>query len=296
MDLLVTTSQSLLLLDTDTGCAVRLDGGRGLYYGLACDGEHLYVAARNRLVSSSVPSSEERGEILVFDRALRQCGSLRAPFPLRDLHEIAWHDGKLWATASYDNMVAIYDGRDWEQWYPLGPQADGDVNHFNSLLFEPDRVWVLAHNRGPSELLAFSLAERQLVQRLALGDCGHNIWREDGRLYTCSSAESRLLSEHGFVLDTGGFPRGVAGDARTRCIGVSTLIERKERDFTSGTVLVRERDWRPRHAIALRDEGLVLDLLALPPGFGLHPLRRAGAALARRLHPRGRLAPRYTLE
>lgn len=269
MDLLLTTSQSFLLLDTDSGRATRLAGGDGLYYGIARHGEHLYVAARKRLVSSPVPSSEERGEILMFDRQLRQCGSLRAPFPLRDLHEIAWHDGKLWATASYDNLIAIYDGSRWEQWYPLGGPGVGDQNHLNSFMFEDGLVWILAHNRGPSELLAFSLATRELVQRIGLGNCGHNIWRERGRLHTCSSAESRLLSDDGFVLDTGGFPRGIAFDAASRCIGISMLVERKARDFSSCKVLVTDRDWRPRHEIALDDEGLVLDLMALPDGFAL---------------------------
>lgn len=281
MDLLLTTSQSFLLLDTESGRATRLDGGRGLYYGIARHGEHLYVAARNRLVSSTVPPADERGEILVFDRRLRHCDTLRAPFPLRDLHEIAWHDGKLWATASHDNLIAVYDGQRWEQWYPLGPGL-GDQNHFNSFMFEDGLVWLLAHNRGPSELMAFSLAERRPVRSIMLGNCGHNMWREDGELLTCSSAESRLLGERGFELATGGFPRGVAADAAGRCIGVSALVERKARDFTAGKVLVTDRHWRPRHEIALAGEGLVLDLMALPAGFA--PARpglwaRARAAL-----------------
>src|SRR3954465_3642564 len=120
MHLLLTTSQSFLLLDTDSGLARQLDTGRGLYYGIARHGEHLYVAARQRLVSSSVDPAEERGEILMFDRRLRACGSLRAPFPRRAPHDIPWHDGRLYCTASHDNMVAVYDGRQWQQWYPLG--------------------------------------------------------------------------------------------------------------------------------------------------------------------------------
>ncbi len=267
MELLLTTSQSFLLLDTESGRATRLDGGNGLYYGIARHGDHLYVAARKRLVSSEVPSADERGEILIFNRQLRRCGALRAPFPLRDLHEIAWHDGKLWATASHDNLIAVYDGARWEQWYPLGGPGVGDQNHFNSFMFEDGLVWILAHNRGPSELLAFSLADRALVQRIMLGNCGHNMWREHGQLFTCSSAESRLLGDQGFLLDTGGFPRGVAFDAHNRCVGVSALVERKARDFTNGKVLVTDRAWRPRHEIALADEGLVLDLMPLPAGF-----------------------------
>lgn len=279
MDLLLTTSQSLLLLDTDTGHAARLDQHRGLYYGMAHHGEHLYVAARKRLVSSDVAPAEERGEILIFDRALRQCGSLQAPFPLRDMHEIAWHDGCLWITASHDNMVAVYDGRAWQQWYPLGEAGQGDVNHFNSFLFEPGLLWLLAHNRGASELLAFALPGRTLLRRLPLGNCGHNIWREQGRLHSCSSADSRIVDEAGFALDTGGFPRGVANDGRQRCVGISALIERKARDFTSGKLLVLDQDWRPSHEIELDGEGLILDLLRLPDGFRPGLLRRAAAAL-----------------
>jgi len=285
MQLLLTTSQSLLLLDSDSGHALRLHSGSGLYYGMAHHGDHLYVAARGRLVSSEVPPAEESGAILVFDRRLRPCGELRAPFALRDLHEIAWHDGCLWATVSHDNMVAIRhpDGR-WEQWYPLGQAGQGDVNHFNSLRFEDDRVWVLAHNRGPSELLAFSLKTRALLQRQMLGNCGHNIWREHGLLHICSSAESRLLSEGGFELATGGFPRGIAFDGRQRCIGISALVERKARDFTSGQLLVLGRDWQPGHSLALDGEGLILDLLPLPDGFAPAapgPLQRLRAALPR---------------
>jgi hypothetical protein len=271
MNLLLTTSQSFLLLDTDSGRALRLDDGRGLYYGIARHGEHLYLAARNRLVSSTVPSADERGEILVFDRQLRQCGSLQAPFPMRDLHEIAWHDGKLYATCSHDNLIAVYDGQRWEAWYPLGGPGVGDQNHLNSFLFEDGLVWILAHNRGPSELYAFALADRRQVQCLQMGNCGHNLWREQGQLFTCSSAESRLLGDQGFALDTGGFPRGVAFDAGSRCLGISALIERKARDFSLGRVRVYDRHWHARHDIDLCEEGLVLDLMPLPHGFAPAP-------------------------
>ncbi|MFP5390815.1 MAG: YncE family protein [Gammaproteobacteria bacterium] len=267
MRALLTTSQSLLLLDSDTGAADVIDRGRGLYYGIARQGDLLYVAARRRLVSSTVPQTEERGEILMFDRTLRAAGSLTAPFPLRDLHEIAWHDGKLYATCSFDNMIAVYDGTRWERWFPLGDEHAGDANHFNSFMFEAGRIWILAHNRGPSELMAFSLTDRRLLERVELGNCAHNIWREEGQLMTCSSAHGTLLGTRGFQIETGGFPRGVAFDASHRLVGVSELAERAQRDMSSGRVLVRARDWTPSHAISLEGEGLVLDLLPLPAGF-----------------------------
>ena len=85
MHILVTTSQSLLLLDTESGEITPMDRGRGLYYGIACDGETIYVAARRRLVSSACAQHDERGEILMFDRLLTCRGSLQAPFPLADI-------------------------------------------------------------------------------------------------------------------------------------------------------------------------------------------------------------------
>jgi hypothetical protein len=269
MRLLVTTSKSFLLVDTDSGESYPLDRGRGLYYGMTRVGDQILVAARNRPVSSEIAQTEERGEILIFDQLLQACGSLQAPFPLRDLHEIAWHNGSLWMTCSYDNMITVYDGSRWEQWFPLGGTLDGpgDIHHFNSFMFDRDRVWILAHNRGDSELLAFSLKTRGLVERLALGCCAHNIWQEEGQIFTCSSLDGRLKGDDGFLLETGGFPRGIAFGENLRCVGISAMAERTARDFTTGKLMLFDRNWKFLTEIALPDEGLILDIKCLPVGF-----------------------------
>lgn len=285
MHLLLTTSHSFLLIDTESGSIHPLDRGHGLYYGIARRADQIYVAARNRMVSSAIPHEEERGEILIFDRHLKRCGSIQAPFPLRDLHEIAWHDGRLWATTSFENAVAVYDGERWEQWFPLGPHPEGakDVNHFNSFMFDEDKVWVMAHNHGDSELLAFSLKTRELVQRIALGKCAHNMWRENGGITICSSLEGKLLGTSGFALETGGFPRGVAFDGNTRCVGISELAERSARDLTTGKLMVYDRQWNLQKEISLPGEGLVLDLMPLPQGFSHEtmPASRSESAWAK---------------
>ena len=270
MRLLATTSHSLLLVDTDSGAIQPLHRDRGLYYGIAHQGERIYVAARNRLVSSSQPQDQERGEILVFDKGLRCCDRLSAPFPLRDIHEIAWHGGKLWITCSFDDMVAVYDGAQWQQWFPLGPSAAGaDLHHFNSFMFADDRLWLLAHNKGASDLLAFSLPGLELIEKFALGNCGHNIWRENGQIFSCSSLAGELLGEQGFALHTGGFPRGVAFGQNCRCVGISTVAERKDRDFSTGKLMIFDQAWQLKNELELPGEGLILDLLPLPDGFCL---------------------------
>ena len=270
MLLLVTTSRSLLLLDADSGESTPLDRGHGLYYGIAHNVENLFVAARNRQVSSDFPQSEERGEILLFDHELQLRGSLQAPFPLRDLHEIAWHDGRLWATCSHDNLIAIYDGTAWTQWFPLGGDLDnspGDINHFNSLQFDGDRVRVLAHNRGDSELLTFSIASRQLLERQNFGRCAHNVWQHGDQLFTCSSLDERVIGDREFILETGGFPRGMAFDGKLRYIGISAKADRKDRDFSHGKLVVFDGNWTALKEIALPGEGLILDIQILPEGF-----------------------------
>lgn len=265
MKLLVTTSYSVLELNINNGKTHRIHHGDGLYYGLTRGDQNIYVAARKRMVSSVISPENERGEILIFDADLKLKDRLQAPFPLRDMHQIAWHDRKLWVTCSYDNMVAIWDGDNWEQWFPQSETLDGphDIHHYNSLFFERDQVWLLAHNRGQSELLSFSLRDRSLTQRIMLGNQAHNIWRESGQLFTCSSADGMILGDRGFAFETGGFPRGYAFNGSEHYVGLSELAERKLRDLTNGRVQIYDKKWKLKNAITLEKEGLVLDVLIL---------------------------------
>ena len=83
MKLLITTSFSLLELNTKNGKIRRVLHGDGLYYGLARTDKSIYVAARKRMVSSDVPVENERGEILVFDLKLELKERLQAPLLIR---------------------------------------------------------------------------------------------------------------------------------------------------------------------------------------------------------------------
>ena len=272
MSLILTTSHSILTLDPATGTTHRRRHGEGLYYGLArTPSGQLLTAARGRQVSAPTPPDQETGAILILTPDWRLETAWRPPFPLRDLHEIAWHHDALWATCSHDDLIAIRrpDGT-WQRWWPLGQPPDGsppDRFHFNSLLFEDDQVWVLAHQRGPSRLLAFpieaALAGHTVppTRDIELGLQAHNIWRLDGNLCTCSSAEGALVSETGWRLEVGGFTRGIARIPGGWAVGVSELAERRERDLTTGQVVFFDQAWRETGRIALPGEGLVLDLL-----------------------------------
>jgi hypothetical protein len=270
--LLVSTSYSVLLIDPYTGRRQAIHQDAGLYYGMAYHPQGLLVAARQRRVSDPQPITTERGEILRFDNQLRLCERWQAPFPLRDLHEIAWRTDGLWATCSLDDMIALRDQYgQWRRWYPLGAAPSGepcDRYHFNSLYFEPQRVWVLAHKRGHSELLAFDRAAARQghttppLERITLGVQAHNIWRQGEVWYTCSSAESRLCGSDGWSVPTGGFPRGIAQVGDRWVVGVSALAERQDRDRSDGELVWFDAQWRECERWTLPGEGLVLDVTA----------------------------------
>jgi len=267
MKVLATTSRSFLRVDALTGAVEVLHRGAGLYYGIAAWCGQVFVAARRRMVSSDAPAETEAGAILVFDRQLRHVGTLEAPFALRDLHGIAFDDdGVLWATCSYDDLVARWDGRQWIRWHPLGEPVGEprDVHHFNSLSFDNGLVWVLAHNRGPSELMGFDRRSLALRSRVELGDQAHDIWREGGRLHTCSSADGRVVGEGGFEVPTGQFPRGYLRAGGLRLVGLSELAERHERDFTTAAIRRYDEGWTMQGEIRLPGEGLLLALAAPP--------------------------------
>jgi hypothetical protein len=269
MKVLATTSQSVLLVDCFTGEASVLHRGAGLYYGIARIDSMWAVAARRRLVSSPVPRDDERGCILLFDERLRQRDAVEAPFPLRDIHEIAWFDERLWVTCSFDDMIAIFDGARWERWTPEVPERSSDRplrdvandrHHYNSFLYTGDEIALLAHNHGPSDLHCFERRSRSFRRTIPLGRQAHNVWREGDAYRTCSSIEGTLVGSDGWAHSIGGFPRGVCITDNYRAIGISALSERGQRDWTSAVVALHDASWRPLHHVHLLREGMILDL------------------------------------
>lgn len=260
--LLVTTSVSFLKVNIKTYEVSVIHRGYGLYYGITKAKNYYMVAARRRMVSSDIPMDAERGVILLFNNKLEKVDEIEAPFPLRDMHEIKWFDNKLWVTCSYDNMIAILEGKNWKRWYPLGEPIEEpfDKNHFNSFYFQVNSIWILAHNKGDSELLEFDLKTLELKSKISLGKQAHNIWKDGEVFYTCSSAESKLVGTNGWELFTNGFPRGIAFSKKKIFVGVSEFEERKKRDYTTGKILIFKRDWELEKVLSIENEGLILDL------------------------------------
>ncbi len=263
MQYLATTSHALLIVDSTLGTVEPVHSGNGLYYGIASDARNFFVAARRCLVSEERERTGERGHILVFNHDLELVDTWEPSFPLRDMHQILWWRERLWITCSFDNLIAITDGFDWQRWYPLGesPSEPYDRNHFNSLAVYDDNLIVVAHNYGESELLFFDADSLALRNRIQLGMQAHNVWQHGpDEWVTCSSGKQRLIGSRKFKLKTGQFPRGYAAADDEIAIGLSERKERHERDFSRGAINIYDSAWRLRKRLDLGRCGLVLDI------------------------------------
>ncbi len=249
----------------------RIHSGKGLYYGLAKDERYLYVACRGTTVgpADSATRANESGSILIFDiHTLALTGELRpANFLLRDVHGAACINGKLFVACSHDNLIAVYEiatGR-WEKWYPsVDVQArDRDVNHFNTIAVRDNRIVLLAHNNGPSNLLFYDPVSLDLGKAIQLGHQAHDIFCVGDELAVCSSAEGLIVSTTGWTLRTGEFPRGVDLAGGSNLIGISPLAERVSRHRMSSVLRRFDPAWTYTCDYLLEGVGMVLDILSI---------------------------------
>lgn len=270
MKFLVTTSKSLLLINyiykKDLITKV-IHEGYGLYYGITYSESLIYVAARKRMLSSSEKSMHENGVILVFDKRLTLQKELTClEFPLRDIHQIEYHLGKLYITCSFDNMVAIYDIKNdsWLQWFPNKNIKYKDVNHFNSFLIEGTSIYLLAHNFGDSIVYRFNINNLEDIQEeFLLGRYSHNIWKENNKIFLLSSGEESMRSTEGCIKVLDGFLRGLSISEHYYFVGSSEKVERKERDMTDGRIFILNKEFDKLDTLVLKNEGMVLDIKIL---------------------------------
>jgi len=280
MAFLVSTSQHILLVDTNRNAAYRVHSGYGLYYGLCSLSGRVFASCRHRLPSPDVGlRAKERGSLVLFNERFEVEAELRAPFPLRDVHGIATIDKKVWATCAFDNMVAIFDPATeaWEQWYPsTDPLARGrDVHHFNTVERIDDRIALLAHNWGRSQIFFYRYPSLELETVRPLGVEAHDVFAVGGSLGTCSSAEGLLVAESGWRLRTGGFPRGFAATDGLKLVGLSRNVPRERRSVVDGVIRVFDDAWRFQTDYVLCGVGMILDILPVPlddaASLGLDP-------------------------
>lgn len=262
--LLVATTRSLLLIDIQQERIFIIDDQNGVYHGIARSEDHFYVSARR---SHYGGTQEERhaqhGVILKYDNNLNMVGILEPSFPLRDLHGSGWCNDKLWVCATHDNMIAIFDGKDWDQWYPFGQSRNAvnrDRNHINSIYFDQEEILLLGNKNNTGTLWAFDRTSRFPLWNLELGQGSHNIWKDKGYLFTLSSATGEILLDRGASIPVGGFCRGIAFGKDNIYIGISETTHRQARSTSNAKIQMRDKEYCQLGHIDIFGHGMVHEI------------------------------------
>lgn len=266
-NILIATSHFVLKMDLETEKIEVVHEGRGLYYGITGDDEQYYVAARWN-IPWVLPSKIQRPRILVFDRALQLKETWEFPLKAGGLHQILELDGRLYCSCSQDDRYLIREDGEWSAWYPSpNPRHhDRDTHHFNSIWIDGDRLFIVAHNKGPSDVWEFTYPQRELVSKHRVAECAHNVWKEDGVLAVCNSGGARIETVEGRVLcETGGFPRGALIGPDVNVIGISKRARDAVRWKMKGKIQLYTKDWQLRKEIALGRCGQVHEIRSLGP-------------------------------
>lgn len=267
--ILVTTGRSILLVDIKNDKKKVIHRKNNAYYGISKTDEYIYVATRRSRYDKS-PQSPSQNSVLIFDFDLKLLSEISPPFPLIDVHEIKIDEDCLYVTNTEYNSISIYKDKKWEDWAPFKFLDENikDDYHFNSLYLEKERIYVLAHNRGNSEVYCFCKKSKTFIFKFNLGRFSHNLWKENGVFYTCSSGEQKIISELGFdftVCSNKFFPRGYSHLGNTRLVGLSQMKDKESRSSVGYPAFINcyNNDWNLQKQIRLPCEGQLHDICLL---------------------------------
>lgn len=262
---LVGTQCSLLLLDLVTMKQAIIHREYTGYYGITASDTHIYVGIRNN-TKKHVLTKKSNGIILVYDFNFTLIETLKPDFPLHEIHEILWHEGKLYITNTAYDMIAIYDGTIWQQWYPLGKNKGRkqDISHFNSISIYNDILYILAHNFGSSSVHIFSLQTKERIDTIQLGSLAHNMWLDRNDVYVCNSNEGTITSNKGFVKHIAEWPRGIALYKDVNVVGSSALGGHGARHgLHNAHIYVYDKEWNTKGFALLQGESQVYEVFPI---------------------------------
>lgn len=282
---LVTTSHYIFLTDLVSGESAKIASRQGLYYGITWDTSDIYIITADY---HPLIRKWNRPKILVFDKLLRKKGELKPPFKIKGgVHQAHFDpiDNCLWWMSSKDNAAIILknEKNKWEKWQPIEEnltqwnervgkiakknfdQPDSDIHHLNSVWISNNKIHFVAHNWGPSEVYVFDRITRNLINRIPIGNCIHNVWRENDTLHVCCSKEGKVINQLGetkySVSD--GFIRGAAVTRDVRLFGISEKANRRNRAKTTGRMDELSYDWKLKRSWIFDKAGQVLEVRIL---------------------------------
>jgi len=149
--------------------------------------------------------------------------------------------------------------------YPLGKPISEpfDINHINTVLERADGAYVLAHNRGESEVYRINPLSFGIEWRQKIGRGAHNIWFDDDQIRVCSSLDHSLIGLDGLNIYIGGYPRGYCFNGNIRLVGTNEVASRQDRTGTVSKIIILDKSYAELSSIELTGEGPILDIMEI---------------------------------
>jgi hypothetical protein len=230
--LLVATFGRLLWYFPETDSHRVVQDGRGKYYGMSpwsADWEE-----DGRLLVVSRPDQEKDDRLLLVDhrtgRTIR-----KLPLGSRDTHHAARSGDRYFVTDTFRGRVLEYALPGME----LVRAHDGfsHEHHVNTVLVEPERLFVLCHNKGDSWLAVLDRASGETVDRYDdVGQHSHDLsaWRD--QIVICDSRGGALIlvdratkACRTAYREEGAFTKGLAVEGDVAWFAISKAATRAER-------------------------------------------------------------------
>ena len=193
---------------------------------------------------------------------------------LHETHQLLWWNDTLYATNTGKNRVELWDGDSWSHvaWNP----SPHDIDHINGIWCDGERFYVSEFRHrveGPSVVRVCDMA-LNLIETLEIGQPIHNVYVEDGALYSLVSRKPGGVN----VYDLGSgrqwriplnlpddqLLRGLAKTKDRWYVGVSRWETwRDKRHVGDSVVLELDNEFRQVGEFVLPDGGPVCELRVL---------------------------------
>jgi len=249
-------------------------------FGSTWDDEYFYMTYRRHKGKSKVNRWTAKNCIEYYDKSFKKVGEFPGPFV--DLHQAVWHDNKLWVVSTGMNRIIICEKgeKGWSDctktpWDPNPRRKKpGDWNHFNSIYFEEEHVYLCAHNwNRPGEVWKFTYPDLEFVRTFQVGKNPHNVFRWKGKLGVISSGTGNIVlidedhpanrTRHNMGQY---FVRGIAFSGDEIFVGCSKLVAERDKRMSSsnefGKVAVLDHNFKRKRWLDV-DKGVIWDIRTL---------------------------------
>jgi hypothetical protein len=121
-------------------------------------------------------------------------------FVIDGVHQMVEHQDKIYMANTAKDSIAIFDIKTESFSEFKITEESKDTKHVNSIYFEDDLMYVMCHNKAPSDIFVYKNFKFEKAFHRT-GVMSHNIWKMNGDLWYNNSVEQKIQSVSGKRID-----------------------------------------------------------------------------------------------